>query len=72
MKEVDEELKEARIDCTEGLLDNILATFEDSMKLKVLPGFENEWQKYEEQVNDQTAKYQTEMKNIYKEKKHLI
>ena len=53
-KEVDLELQEARIDCTERMLDNILNQFEDNNKLKVLPGFENEWQKYDEQVNDQT------------------
>lgn len=65
-KEIDEELVEARIDCTENMLDKILNAFEDSAKLKVLPGFENEWQKYDEQVNDQTQKYQTEMKNLYR------
>jgi len=51
-KEVDQELVEARIDCTENMLEKILSAFEDNAKLKVLPGFENEWQKYDEQVND--------------------
>jgi len=34
------------------MLEKILSAFEDNAKLKVLPGFENEWQKYDEQVND--------------------
>ena len=53
-KETDHELVEARIDCTENMLDKILNNFEDHKKLRVLHGFENEWQKYDEQVNDQT------------------
>lgn len=36
-KEVDQELVDAKIDCTENMLDKILAAFEDSAKLKVLP-----------------------------------
>jgi hypothetical protein len=56
-KEVDHELVEARIDCTDRMLDNILNSFEDHKKLRVLQGFENEWQKYDEQVNDQTQKF---------------
>ena len=76
-KEVDQLLIEARIDCTEDMLDKILTTFckgegGDNAKFKVLKGFENEWQKYDEQVNDQSQKYQQEMKNLYRQKKHLI
>lgn len=42
-KEVDEELVEARIDCTENMLDKILNEFEESEKFKVLPNLDNEW-----------------------------
>ena len=74
-KEVDQVLVEARIDCTEDMLDKILTSFcagegGDNAKFKVLKGFENEWQKYDEQVNDQSQKYQQEMKNLYRQKKH--
>jgi hypothetical protein len=65
-KEIDQELVDAKIDCTENMLDKILADFEDHKKLKVLPGFENEWQKYDEQVNDLSSKYQLAMKGLYK------
>lgn len=76
-KEVDQELVEARINPTENMLDKILASFcasdgGDNCKFKVIKGFENEWQKYDEAVNDSTQKYQTEMKNLYRQKKHLI
>ena len=57
VKEVDQLLVEARIDCTEDMLEKILTKFcagedGDNAKFKVLKGFENEWQKYDEQVND--------------------
>ena len=64
---------DAKIDCTEGLLQKILARDEEgSQKLKDLPKFNDIWHQFDEQVSEQTQKFQGEMKMHHKDKQHKI
>lgn len=73
-KNVDTELIEARIETTDRMLQKIFddKANEEAQKLKILSKFAEHWQQFEEACNDLTQKYQSEMRMLHRDKKHVI
>lgn len=73
-KNVDTELIEARIETTDRMLQKIFddKANEEAQKLKILSKFAEHWQQFEEACNDLTQKYQSEMRVLHRDKKHVI
>jgi hypothetical protein len=65
-KGADQDLIDARIEQTHKLIDRIEETSEDAKNLKILPKYVDCWGNFEQVVDEQTIKYQTEIKNIHK------
>ena len=56
-EEVDDEMKEAHIDCTIKLLSRILAADEDAQKLKILPRFGDMWATFDDAILEPTQSF---------------
>ena len=69
---VDPELVDAKIDCTDGMIDKIFNEDDDAVKLKALPKFPEIFQTFESNIDDPTQKYQSEMKNLNRQKKNTV
>lgn len=70
---IDQELVDARIGCTERMLDNVLELDVNMKQLKILgQKFHDVWHQFDEAVNENTGKFQAEMKASHKEKLHII
>ena len=67
--QIDAALKDAKIECTDGLLDKIIKEDEDAKKLANLPKFQEYFQGCEQGIDEMTQKYQTDMKNGNEDKK---
>lgn len=67
-KQTDPALKEAKIECTIGMVNKILDEDEDSKLLQSLQKFHEIFQPFEQNIDEHTAKYQAEMKTRNKEK----
>lgn len=65
-------LKEAKIDCTVNMMENIINSDADSVKLKSLPKFGETFQPHDQVIDEVATKYQGEMKVRYKEKLNTI
>ena len=52
--DMDEEMKEAHIDCTQKLLSKILEADEDAQKLKILSRFADMWATFEDAILEDT------------------
>lgn len=65
-------LKEAKIDCTIGMMANIMNGDDDTIKLKVFPKFGEIFQPFEQNIEESTAKYQSDMKIKHKEKVNTL
>ncbi len=64
---------DAKIDCTDGMLEKIIKEDDDAQKLEALPKFSEFFLTCEQNVEDPTQRYQSEMKGLNKEKKrHII
>lgn len=55
--DIDDEMKEAHIDCTMKLLDKILAIDEDAQKLKILSRFADMWATFDEAILEPTQTF---------------
>jgi hypothetical protein len=71
-KAVDQELIDSKIDSTHKLIERILDECEEAQKLKLLSKFNDSWSIFEQAVDEQTQKYQNEIKNLHKEKQRHI
>lgn len=71
-KQTDPALKEAKIDCTIGMVNKILDEDEDSKLLQALPKFHEIFQPFEQNIDEHTTKYQAEMKLRHKEKTNTL
>lgn len=69
---IDPELKEAKIDCTQGMLEKILADDDDATKLKSLLKFNDYFAQHETNIEEMTIKFQQEMKILHREKKRTV
>jgi hypothetical protein len=58
-KEVDQDLIDARIDCSEDILKNCIFEDEDSTKLTSMPRFEEIFQNFDANVQEKTEEFQS-------------
>ncbi len=66
-------MKDAKIDCTDGMLQKIIKEDDDAQKLESLPKFPEFFQTCEQNIEDPTTRYQSDMKTLNKEKnRHII
>lgn len=72
LHQIDEDLKAAKIDCTDGMLEKILHEDEDSQKLMAQPKYHEIFGPFEQTIEEFTTKYQSEMKSLHKEKTRTI
>ena len=82
-KALDQELVDAKIDCTDRMLDRIMVdhgkeqkraeeeTGEQILDMKILQKFNDYWGQLEQDVDDNTEKYQTDMKALNRELKRV-
>ena len=69
---MDRQLKEAMIDCTEGMLEKIIREDDDAQKLSCLPKFNEYFLGLEQNTEEVTQNYQKKMKELHYEKKDHI
>lgn len=71
-RSADPALKNAKIDCTVGMIDRIIKNDKESSALTHLPKFREYLQPYDANIEENTAKFQAEMKNRNKEKMNTV
>lgn len=69
---LDPELKEAKIDCTVGMINKILYECEDSRKLMALSKFIEILDPFRNDIDESTTKFHSEMKIKHREKKNTL
>lgn len=67
-----DQLKEAKIECTEDLFTNILKIDEDNQKLKCLPKYQETVGKFDEDIKDLNRAFQSKMREQNEKKKQTI
>lgn len=65
-------MKDAKIDCTVGMIPRILREDPDSKMLSSLPKFQETLNPHETQIDENISKFQMEMKSKNKEKINAI
>ena len=70
--EIDPELVDAKIECTEDMLEKVLKADPEGHNLRMLGQFPEDWRAFDEAVNENNVKFQTEMKAHHKEKMNVI
>lgn len=71
-KEFLDQLREAKIECTEDLFLNILKIDEDNQKLKFLPKYQETVGKFDEDIKDLNRAFQSKMRELNEKKKQTI
>lgn len=72
-KQIDPELIEAKIDITYKLFEKIIESSEEGRKLQLaLPQFDEIKHNHFDQIEDEIVKFQSEIKQIHKEKVRYI
>ena len=71
-RSADPALKNAKIDCTVGMIARIIKNDKESSALSHLPKFLETLQPHDANIEENTAKFQGEMKNRNKEKMNTI
>ena len=71
-KEIDPELVEAKIDCTEDMLEKILNSDPEAQNIRNLTQFPEDWRAFDEAINENNVKFQTDMKSLHKDKMNTI
>ena len=69
---MDPELKDAKIDCTVGMINKIIHDDEDSKMLMALPKFMEILDPFKNDIEESTGKYHSEMKLKHREKKNTL
>lgn len=71
-RQADPALKDAKIDCTVGMIARILKQNDDSTKLMILPKFNETLAPHDANVEESTSKFHIDMKTRNKEKINTI
>ena len=71
-KQLDPELKEAKLDCTVGMINKIINEDEDTKILMAFPKFLEILDPFRNDIEESTTKYHTEMKVKHREKKNTL